>query len=248
MKIFITSGGTKVPIDPVRDITNMSHGTFGSKIATAALDQGHEVFYLVSNDGRSPFTLTTDFFEEQGTVKEMTVIKRLLWEGKAEWCQRMYGRYQEVRFRNYEDYAALLKSGLEHYKPDIIILAAAVSDYLTDASKNKVRSGDSLTIHLKPSEKLIGKVKQWCPSSFLVGFKLLVNASQDELLEAANHSIQKNGCDMVVANDFVSLLSGKHEIMLVQPVEPKFAIIKDDLASQVVRRVVERAKQCTTSS
>ena len=33
MKILVTSGGTKIPIDRVRDITNMSTGTFGSKIA-----------------------------------------------------------------------------------------------------------------------------------------------------------------------------------------------------------------------
>ena len=31
MKILITSGGTKIPIDLVRPITNMSRGTFGSK-------------------------------------------------------------------------------------------------------------------------------------------------------------------------------------------------------------------------
>ena len=32
MKILITSGGTKVKIDLVRSITNMSRGTFGSQI------------------------------------------------------------------------------------------------------------------------------------------------------------------------------------------------------------------------
>lgn len=32
MKILITSGGTKVPIDSVRSITNLSKGTFDSQI------------------------------------------------------------------------------------------------------------------------------------------------------------------------------------------------------------------------
>ena len=40
--ILITSGGTKVKIDMVRNITNMSKGTFGSRIA--------EVFYDRMND------------------------------------------------------------------------------------------------------------------------------------------------------------------------------------------------------
>lgn len=234
MRIFITSGGTKVPIDPVRDITNMSRGTFGSKIATAALDQGHDVFYLVSKDGRTPFTLTTDFFNDC----EQPLTERF--HTKYDWCVRMLDHYQEARYRNYDDYAVALRTGLEQYRPDIIILAAAVSDYLTDASETKVRSGDALTIRLKPAEKLIGHVKEWCPSAFLVGFKLLVGESQENLLAAAVHSIQKNGCGMVVANDFLSLLAGNHEIMLVQPVDPKVVIIKDDLAEQVVKRAVER--------
>lgn len=235
MRIFITSGGTKVPIDPVRDITNMSRGTFGSKIAAAALNQGHDVFYLVSKDGRTPFTMTVNWFlDDSKYVTENFLTQQ-------EWCRSMKSRYQEARYRNYEDYAVALREGLVAYKPDIIILAAAVSDYLTDASETKVRSGDALTIHLKPAEKLIGHVKEWCPSAFLVGFKLLVDESQENLLTAAVHSIQKNKCDMVVANDFVSLLAGNHEIMLVQPVDPKVVIIKNDLAEQVVRRAVERA-------
>ena len=42
MKILITSGGTKVPIDRVRSITNMSCGTFGSRIADAFYSNEHE--------------------------------------------------------------------------------------------------------------------------------------------------------------------------------------------------------------
>ena len=38
MKVLITSGGTKVPIDTVRHIGNMSSGTFGAKIAFQLLE------------------------------------------------------------------------------------------------------------------------------------------------------------------------------------------------------------------
>jgi len=34
MKILITSGGTDVPIDDVRKISNMSSGKYGAEIAT----------------------------------------------------------------------------------------------------------------------------------------------------------------------------------------------------------------------
>lgn len=54
MKIFITSGGTKIPIDKVRNITNMSKGTFGSKIATESLRAGHDVYFYRAEDSKSP--------------------------------------------------------------------------------------------------------------------------------------------------------------------------------------------------
>ena len=37
MRVLLTSGGTRVPIDRVRDIRNMSMGTFGSRIALELL-------------------------------------------------------------------------------------------------------------------------------------------------------------------------------------------------------------------
>lgn len=40
MNILITSGETKIPIDLVRSITNMSRGTFGSKICGAFWKSG----------------------------------------------------------------------------------------------------------------------------------------------------------------------------------------------------------------
>lgn len=241
MKIFITSGGTKVPIDPVRDITNMSHGTFGSKIAKEALNQGHEVFYFVSKDGRTPFKLEVNFFENFG-------ISPHQFSDELEWCDEFRHLYHEAQFRNYDDYASGLESGLASFQPDIIILAAAVSDYLVTPCDTKVRSAEKLTIELFPAEKLIGKVKQWCPTANLVGFKLLVGSTdQKQLLNAAHESIEKNHCDLVVANEFNTLKAGNHEIMLVSSLLADPKIVKVNLAAEVVKEAVKGRKQCTTS-
>lgn len=43
MKILITAGPTREPIDPVRFLSNRSSGKMGYAIAQAALDAGHEV-------------------------------------------------------------------------------------------------------------------------------------------------------------------------------------------------------------
>lgn len=228
MKIFITSGGTKVPIDPVRDITNMSQGTFGSKIATEALNQGHNVFYFISKNGRTPFKHTTDFFKDcEEPLSEQ-------YAAKENWANSMLDLYQESYYRNYEDYASGLKLNLLQYQPDIIILAAAVSDYVVDASDNKIRSSEDLTIHMKKAKKLISQIKEWCPSAYLVGFKLLVGSTNEDLLTAARTSIGDNGCDLIVANEFNKLKSGNHEIILVSPLHnPK--IVTHNMAAEVVK-------------
>ena len=67
MKILITSGGTKVPIDRVRSITNMSHGTFGSRIADAFFNDGLKVF-RIGNEHGTPIEKIT-FFMAKGSRK-----------------------------------------------------------------------------------------------------------------------------------------------------------------------------------
>ena len=221
MKILVTSGGTKVPIDRVRDITNMSHGTFGSRIAEAALRGECEVIYLISKDGKSPFSMTIDFASAAKLGDERAIVQAMLEEitevhNLYEFVIRHRSQYTEIRFRNFDDYSAALQKILAEEKPDVTILAAAASDYgVANYTKGKIRSGSAMNIELMPYPKLIRSVKEWCPSTFLVGFKLLVGSTEDELIEAASKSIIENKCDLVVANDYESLVSGAHELMLL---------------------------------
>lgn len=214
MRFLVTSGGTKVPIDRVRDITNMSKGTFGSRIAKQALIADMEVDYLVSQDGKSPFSMTIDYgrgADPTTMLKAMQELHELnLFVGQHN------SLYSEFRYRNFNDYAASLQAILEDHQPDVTILAAAVSDYgIGNYTDGKIRSGSSKVIELIDYPKLIHQVKAWCPTTFLVGFKLLVGATQEELVTAATHSIITNRCDLVVANDYESLKAGAHELILV---------------------------------
>ena len=65
MKILITSGGTKIPIDRVRSITNMSKGTFGSRIADAFYNEGLKSFRDRNEQGNSIEKIT--FFMAKGS-------------------------------------------------------------------------------------------------------------------------------------------------------------------------------------
>ena len=88
-------------------------------------------------------------------------------------------------------------------KFDIVILAAAASDYtLEKPSKEKIHS-DLLRISLKLKRvpKMINDVKKIQNNVFLVGFKAETNVSKRDLIGKAREKINNSNCDLVIAND-----------------------------------------------
>jgi phosphopantothenoylcysteine synthetase/decarboxylase len=69
MRILITAGPTREPIDPVRFLSNRSSGRMGYALAKAALDAGHAVT-LVSGPVSLPAPAGADFCAVQ-TAQEM---------------------------------------------------------------------------------------------------------------------------------------------------------------------------------
>lgn len=216
MKILITSGGTKIPIDTVRHIANMSSGTFGSKIAYEALKAGHQVDFFYAKGSKTPFSINVNFYplNRDGVIREIAKIENIKYDALLYGC-----KYSESTYDNFESYMSNLEKQINTVKPDVIILAAAVSDYGVDNFVDgKIRSKDSdMCIKLKLLPKVISKVKSWAPNAYLVGFKLLVNSTQEELIENAKKSIESNGCNMVVANDLRDIKNNDHKLIIVKP-------------------------------
>lgn len=235
MRILITSGGTKVPIDPVRNIANNSTGRFGAALAKEALIAGSEVVYLTSQEGRSAFSTQIDCLESHALEEDLSRIKQLY-----EFAKQYRSKYHEHRYHNYAEYAEKLKQLIQTFKPDIVILAAAVSDYLVSHYTNeKIRSSENLTITLQHAPKVINKIKEWSPNTFLVGFKLLIDASDAELVEAAQKTMNNSHANIVVANNLSSVMRGQHEILIVEK-SGEFKKIKNDLATKLIQRVMQR--------
>ena len=94
---------------------------------------------------------------------------------------------------------------------DVLIHSMAVSDYTPvymtnfnelensedfteflnkSNSESKISSAsDYQVLFLKKTPKIISLIKQWNPNILLVGFKLLVNVSKEELFEVARTSL-----------------------------------------------------------
>lgn len=88
-------------------------------------------------------------------------------------------------------------------KFDIVIMAAAISDYIPDKpSKNKIKSTkNKIKISLKKAPKLINFIKKYQKNVFLVGFKAETNISKNELITLAKKKMNESNADMIIAND-----------------------------------------------
>jgi len=84
---------------------------------------------------------------------------------------------------------------------DALIGAAAVADYTLDASSEKIKSGQELVLHLKPTQKIIKTVREAYPDLKIVGFKAETSVTDEELIARAKKSLQGAELDLVVAND-----------------------------------------------
>jgi len=88
-------------------------------------------------------------------------------------------------------------------KFDIVILAAAASDYtVQNYSKLKIKSSQkSLQIKLKQAPKIIDHIKKWQKNVFLVGFKAETNLSKKKLEESARKKLRESKANLIIAND-----------------------------------------------
>ena len=199
MNILVTAGNTQTPVDRVRCITNIFSGRTGAQVASSAFDRGHTVTLLTSHP------------------EVLSAIPATRERVAPQWCVRAY--------RTFDDLDALMKAEITTGSYDVVIHAAAVSDYhvagvfthrdgqFEDATAGKVKSSHpELWLKLTPAPKLIDKVRaEWGFAGKLVKFKLEVGVSPAELEEIAERSRVHSRADLMVANT----LEGMHDWALI---------------------------------
>jgi len=91
-------------------------------------------------------------------------------------------------------------------KFDVVIMAAAVSDYTPEnISRSKIKSDKKfLTIRLKKAPKIIGQVREFQKDALLVGFKAESNISKGALIKSARKKLKEVDANIIIANDIVS--------------------------------------------
>lgn len=113
------------------------------------------------------------------------------------------GSARIFRFTFFDDLKKLVARRLKKKTYDIILHAAAVSDYVMRPARGKLASGKkALFLRLTRAPKIINEIRRLNPDTFLVMFKLEEGVTDAVLKERARIAMKKSGANLVVANCF----------------------------------------------
>ncbi|MEM1410882.1 MAG: bifunctional phosphopantothenoylcysteine decarboxylase/phosphopantothenate--cysteine ligase CoaBC [Pseudomonadota bacterium] len=214
LRVLVTGGGTREPIDAVRYIGNQSTGRTSATLASHLAQAGHAVTWLGG----------------AGAAKPKSGV-------------------QQARFVTFDDLADQLEHLLGNKDFDLVIHAAAVSDFSVQADRGagerKLASGAPLQLNLKPNPKLLNRLKDWScnPALAVVGFKLTVGADDRARDAAVDRLFAGGACDLVVHNDYASIKAGNHPFTVLDREGARRSVEGTDaLASALVQELTERGR------
>lgn len=243
MNVVVAGGGTVAPIDDVRHLANISTGRTAALITEACLDRGATVWHIHAPSALVPVRRLATF--DLAAPNPAAEFERLA---------QLHRRWLAVQERLHlvplargtvDEYQETLRSVLASRAIDVAYLPIAVSDYLPEPAMGKIPSDqESLIIACRRAPKVIHMVRDWSPTLYLVGFKLLSGVPRDDLIREAQRACANNRADLTVANDLESIRAGRHELILARPGRPVETLAAGPrLADRLVERVTEWAAQ-----
>ena len=149
--------------------------------------------------------------------------------------------YSLNRFDSFGSLSSLLQKQLAQENFDLVIHAAAVSDFNVDKAVGKIASDDDLTLRLKRNPKIVNSLKNWSQNKNLkvVAFKLTSQASDQQVKEKISKLFNEAHADIVVQNDVKSTENRKtHQFQIFSKENVAHASGIDELVSQIVKEGV----------
>lgn len=224
MKILVTSGGTSEAIDSVRSITNHSTGRLGKIITETLLAAGHEVCLITTKRALRPEA------HPNLSILEINNTKDLLLE-----MQERVADYQVlIHSMAVSDYTPVYMTGLEEVQA-----SSNLEEFLSKQNHQaKISSTDEVQVlFLKKTPKIISLVKEWNPAIHLIGFKLLVDVSENHLIDTARNSLINNQADLIIANDQTQISTDKHRAIFVEKDQLQSVNTKEEIAELLLEKI-----------
>jgi phosphopantothenoylcysteine decarboxylase/phosphopantothenate--cysteine ligase len=184
VRVLITAGATREPIDGVRYLTNFSSGRTASVVAETLAKGGHEVIYLhglgaVRPEGEGVITVA---FESFGDLN-----KRLKWMLVEEVFDAI------IHMAAVSDYSVShLECNGERVEVD---------------ESHKISSDNELKIALSRNFKILDRLKGYAKEADLklIGFKLTKGAGESDRQKAVGKLFENRAIDYVVQNDLTEI-------------------------------------------
>ena len=189
--VLITAGSTRGYLDAVRYITNTSTGRLGSEIAFEAMGRGAVVTYIYGADSLFP------------VIHGRSDLKA--------------SQLKLIEIETNNDLMKVLQEKLKNRKFDAIIHAMAVADYVPARAKQSKTSSQKKEwlVKLVKTPKVINTIRDSWPEALLVGFKLEVNRTKDEIIRIARRFLTKSKANLIVANDYKYISRNRHIAYMV---------------------------------
>lgn len=192
MKILVTAGATREPIDAVRFISNFSTGGTGSVLADSFFGLGHRVHYL----------------HGIGAVLPRCPVRAEQFSSYADLDRRLRRRLSSGAFDAVVHAAAVSDYSLGAATPGVGRLG--LSDRKLDSSRGK------LTLVLRRNRKLLDRLCGYAGNrgAYIVGFKLTCTRSARARREASAKLSLCRGVGLVAHNDMLDIRAGRRVFTL----------------------------------
>jgi phosphopantothenoylcysteine decarboxylase/phosphopantothenate--cysteine ligase len=170
LRVLVTAGGTRVPIDAVRSLVNGSTGRTGARVADELAALGHDVTLLTAEGAPA-----------------------------ADEARRT------ERYDDFDSFAGRLQGLLADERFDVLVQAAAVSDWRPARAEPGKIDSDAATmmLRLERTPKLVALAQGWSrnPALRIVAFKLTAGADEATRRAKVAALLATPGVAAVVAND-----------------------------------------------
>lgn len=231
MKYIITSGPMETKIDDVRKIQNSSSGRLGATFAEELARAGYSDVVYIHTSGAVRPNSDCKQIEIETHNQLLAHLKEELTDGSVVVHAMAISDFETAGTITKRQFAKLVIDNRSNLKTEDDVVKLLTSSI---ALQPKLSSSDDQLIVMDRSVKVIDQIKRINPNVKLIGFKLLANTSEAELLEVAKAIKVRASCDYVVANLKERVTSSDHQAYIVGDEGVMQAHTKTEIAQKII--------------
>lgn len=246
--IIITSGGTSEKIDEARFISNTSTGKLGSLIADefSKFKCVNKIFYICGKNSFKPNSELVNVIEINNVQQLQNAIDKIIDQNKIDiFIHSMAVSDYKVSSLISLDYLITnIFENISEVKSEEDLRKLVFKNFNEKSLINdykKIPSNVSNPIILLNNNlKIISTLRKKLPKATIVGFKLLSNVSESDLINVGYELLIKNNSNYVLANDSSNITEHYHKGYLInENKEFKILNTKQEIAKEIANEVLK---------